>query len=428
MDHGNLGLLRTRRFLPLFVTQFLGAFNDNLFKNALIILVTFSLADAGTNGQMLVTVATGIFILPYFLFSATAGRLADKLEKQTIIHMIKAAEILIMGVATVAFFTGSITLLMTVLFLLGVHSTFFGPLKYGILPVHLATTELLSGNALIEAGTFLAILLGTIAGGMLILTDNGLLAVSTLALTVAAGGLIASLFIPHAPAAAPELRIGFNILADTWEMIRYAGARRAIMVPILAISWYWAIGAIFLAQFPAFAKDVLGGDDHVVTLFLTAFSIGIGIGSMLCNRLLKGQISMRYVPVAAIVMTVFILDLYLATRNLEAGTGPLLGLDGFLARPVAWRVLADLVLLAVAGGFYIVPPYALMQARSEPSHRARVIAVNNIMNAVFMVGGSIVAVLLIGWHLSVPEIFLTFGILNFLVGLSLYRPRPKAPA
>lgn len=427
MDHGNLGLLRTRRFLPLFVTQFLGAFNDNLFKNALIILVTFSLAT-GESGQLLVTIATGIFILPYFLFSATAGRLADKFEKQTIIHVIKAAEILIMGVATIAFFTSSITLLMTVLFLLGVHSTFFGPLKYGILPVHLATTELLGGNALIEAGTFLAILLGTIAGGVLILADNGLLAVSLLALAVAASGLIASLFIPHAAAAAPELKIGFNIVADTWEMIRYAGSRRAIMVPILAISWYWAIGAVFLAQFPAFARDVLNGDDHVVTLFLTAFSIGIGIGSMLCNRLLKGQISMRYVPVAAIVMTAFILDLYLATRNLKTDSGPLVDLGGFLSRPIAWRVLIDLTLLAVAGGFYIVPPYALMQARSEPTHRARVIAANNIMNAIFMVAGSVLAVLLIGWHLSVPEIFLVFGILNFLVGLSLYRPRPKAPA
>jgi acyl-[acyl-carrier-protein]-phospholipid O-acyltransferase/long-chain-fatty-acid--[acyl-carrier-protein] ligase len=425
----NLHILKSRRFLPLFVTQFLGAFNDNLFKNALIILVTFGLAKAaGMNGQMLVTIATGVFILPYFLFSATAGRLADKFEKQKIIHVIKAAEILIMGVAAIAFFAGSITLLMTVLFLMGVHSTFFGPLKYGILPVHLATGELLSGNALIEAGTFLAILLGTIAGGVLILADHGLLTVSLLALSVAAGGLIASLFIPHAPAAVPGLRIGPNILADTWEMIRYAGSRQAIMLPILAISWFWLVGAIFLAQFPAFAKDVLGSDDHVVTLFLTAFSIGIGIGSVLCNRLLKGQISMRYVPLAAIVMTAFMLDLYLATRTLAAGSGPLLGLNGFLARPVAWRVLADLVLLAIAGGFYIVPPYALMQVRSEPTHRARVIAANNIMNAIFMVGGSVLAVLLIERNLSVPEIFLTFGILNFLVGLALCRPQPKAAA
>ncbi|HKF61664.1 MAG TPA: MFS transporter [Dongiaceae bacterium] len=428
MDQGNLGLLKTRRFLPLFVTQFLGAFNDNLFKNALIILITFNLIQAAGHEQMLVTIATGVFILPYFMFSAMAGRLADKFEKQRIIHIIKAAEILIMGVATVAFFTGSITLLMTVLFLMGTHSTFFGPLKYGILPVHLQTSELLSGNAMIEAGTFLAILLGTIAGGVLILTAHGLLTVSLLALAVAVGGLIASLYIPHAPAAAPGLEVGANIVADTWELIRYAALRWPIMLPILAISWFWLIGATFLAQFPAFAKDVLGSDDHVVTLFLTAFSIGIGVGSMLCNRLLKGQISMRYVPVAAIVMTAFIIDLYLATRDLSAGSEPLQSIPAFLARPVGWRVLIDLLMLAIASGFYIVPPYALMQLRSEPSHRARVIAANNIINAAFMVGGSVLAVLLIARHFSTPEIFLTFGILNLLVGLSLYHPRTRAAA
>jgi len=211
-------------------------------------------------------------------------------------------------------------------------------------------------------------------------------------------------------------------------LIRYAGSRWPIMLPILAVSWFWLIGATFLAQFPAFAKDVLASDDHVVTLFLTAFSIGIGVGSMLCTRLLKGQISMRYVPVAAIVMTAFILDLYLATRDLSAHGEPLLNIPAFLSRPVAWRVLIDLLMLAIASGFYIVPPNTLLQVRSEPSHRARVIAANNVVNAAFMVGGSVLAVLLIARHFTVPEIFLTFGILNLLVGLSLYLPRTRAAA
>jgi acyl-[acyl-carrier-protein]-phospholipid O-acyltransferase / long-chain-fatty-acid--[acyl-carrier-protein] ligase len=426
MSGGNLAIMKSRRFLPLFVTQFFGAFNDNLFKNALIILVTFGLADtSGSSGQMLATVATGVFILPYFLFSATAGRFADRFEKQRLIVIIKAAEVAIMALATVGFFAANVTLLMTVLFLMGVHSTFFGPLKYGILPAHLKTSELLPGNALIEAGTFLAILFGTVAGGVMIMTDHGVLSVSVLALAVAGGGLIASLFIPRAPSAAPDLKLGFNILADTREMLRYARARRDIFLAILGNSWFWLIGATFLAQFPAFAKNVLGGNDHVVTLFLTAFSIGIGIGSMLCNRLLKGEISVRYVPAAALAMTLFIVDLYFATRDLAAGAGPAIGLGAFLAQPTAWHVLVDLLLLSIASGFYIVPLYALLQERSEPAHRSRVIAANNIMNALFMVAGSVLAVVLIQLRLSVPQIFLVFGLLNLLVALYICRLLPE---
>ena len=426
MRKDRLEILTSRRFLPLFVTQFLGAFNDNLFKNAMVILVTFRLAEAaGVSAQVMATLATGVFILPFFLFSATAGRLADRFEKQRLIALIKTAEILIMLLAAAAFSAGSIALLMTVLFLMGTHSTFFGPLKYGILPVHLTTDELLTGNALIEAGTFLAILLGTVAGGVLVMTEHGILAVSLLALAVALAGLGASLFIPRAPSAAPDLSIGFNIAAATWEMVRHAGGRREILLAILGISWFWLVGATFLAQFPAFAKDVLGGDDHVVTLFLTAFSIGIGIGSMLCNRLLKGEISARYVPAAALAMTLFIVDLNFASRRLAEGGGALLDISGFLAHPAAWRVLADLLLLSVGGGFYIVPLYALMQERSDPAHRARVIAANNILNALFMVAGALIAVALIKLGFSVPEIFLAFGLLNLLVALYICRLLPE---
>ena len=426
MSTANLEILKSRRFLPLFITQFLGALNDNIFKNALVILVTFKIAmETGVNGQMMSTIAAGLFILPFFLFSATAGRFADKFEKSRLIVIIKTAEIAIMALAAISFDQNNLTMLMTVLFLMGTHSTFFGPLKYGILPAHLKTSELLSGNALIEAGTFLAILIGTIAGGVLILTGQGILAVSALVLAVALLGLLASLFIPPAPAEAPNLKLGFNIAAHTWEMTRYAAAQRDLFLAILGISWFWLIGSVFLSQFPAFAKDVLGADDHVVTLFLTAFSLGIGAGSMLCNKLLKGEISVRYVPVGALGVTLFTVDLYFASGRLSGGGSDTLGLTDFLAQPAAWRVLGDLLALSIASGFYIVPLYTLLQERSAPSHRSRVIAANNIINAVFMVAGSLATVGLIALHVSVPEIFLILGLLNFLVAIYICRLLPE---
>ncbi|HYV88518.1 MAG TPA: MFS transporter, partial [Candidatus Polarisedimenticolia bacterium] len=331
MSHGNLAILKTRRFLPLFITQFMGALNDNIFKNALIILVTFRIAaETGIDGQLWATIAAGIFILPFFLFSATAGRFADKFEKSRLIVIIKVAEIAIMALAAFGFDQQNISVLMTVLFLMGTHSTFFGPLKYSILPAHLATNELLGGNALIEAGTFLAILIGTIAGGVFILTGQGIAVVSAMVLSVAVLGLLASLAIPKAPAEAPDLKLGWNIAKHTWEMTRYAAEQRDIFLSILGISWFWLIGSVYLSQFPTFSKDVLGADNNVVTLFLTAFSLGIGAGSMLCSRLLKGEISARYVPLGALGVTLFTVELYFASGPL-AGTGSgTLGLQQFL--------------------------------------------------------------------------------------------------
>jgi acyl-[acyl-carrier-protein]-phospholipid O-acyltransferase / long-chain-fatty-acid--[acyl-carrier-protein] ligase len=426
MQSDHLDILKTRRFLPLFTTQFLGAFNDNLFRNALIILVTFRLAgEKGVNGQVMATLATALFILPYFLFSATSGRFADKFDKQRLILAIKAVEIAIMALAALGFASGNLAVLMSVLFLMGTHSTFFAPIKYSILPTHLKTEELLSGNALIEAGTFLAILIGTIAGGVLILTDYGILAVSLLQILIAGLGLLACLFIPRAAPAAPELKLGLNVIAHTWEMIGYARAQKDIFLAILGISWFWLIGATYLSQFPAFAKDVLGANDHVVTLFLTAFSIGIAIGSMLCNRVLKGEISMRSVPAGALGVTLFTLDLFFASRHLAEGAQLPLGLAAFLSHPAAWRVLADLLLISVSSGFYIVPLNTLLQARSAPSHRSRVIAANNILNAAFMVLGAAGVVGLIALGFSVPQIFLTLGLLNFLVALYICRLLPE---
>ena len=290
MSDRTLGILKSRRFLPLFVTQFLGAFNDNLYKNAVVVLILFRLAgDAAGDGEVLVAIAGGLFILPFFLFSATAGQLADKYDKARMIRAVKAAEIVIMGLAAAGFVWGRIDFLLAVLFLMGAQSTFFGPLKYGILPQHLEAKELVGGNALIEAATFLAILIGTIAGGLLILTDGGTAIVSAGVVAVALAGWAASLTIPAAPASAPGLKVNWNLVSETGGILRHAAARRDIFLSILGISWFWLVGATFILLFPPYAKEVLGGDETVVTLFLTVFSVGIGIGSIGCDRLLKDR-------------------------------------------------------------------------------------------------------------------------------------------
>jgi acyl-[acyl-carrier-protein]-phospholipid O-acyltransferase/long-chain-fatty-acid--[acyl-carrier-protein] ligase len=419
-------LLKTRRFLPLFTTQFLGALNDNLFKNALVILATYRLAEqAGMSPQILATLAAGIFILPFFLFSATAGRMADRFDKSRLIVAIKLCEIAFMGLAAWGFLAGSVPLLLFVLFLMGLHSTFFGPLKYGILPVQLRPEELLGGNGLIEAGTFLAILVGTIVGGFLILSDWGVEAVSILAVAVAVAGTIAGLFVPRAAPADPDLKIHFNIVAETIQLVRESTQRRDLRLAMLGISWFWLVGATFLSQFPVFAKDVLGANEHVVTLFLTAFSIGIGIGSLLCNRLLKGEVSAKYVPLGALAITLFTVDLYFASRT--AMPGPeLIGALDYLGRLQNWRILADLVLIAIASGLYIVPLYAILQTRSEESHRSRVIAANNILNAGFMVAAAIATMAMLKLQFSVPDVFLTIGLLNLVVALYICKLLPDA--
>ena len=426
MGKSQFRLLARRRFLPLFVTQFLGAFNDNLFKNALVILILYRLAaESGTDGQILVTIAAGIFILPFFLFSATAGQLADKLEKARLIRLTKIAEVVIMGLAVAGFQLGDPMVLLVVLFLMGTQSTFFGPLKYAILPDHLAADDLIGGNALIEAGTFLAILIGTILGGVLILRANGIVVVSTAVVALAVSGWIASTFIPQAPPPAPNLAIDRNIIGATWRLVGAATAFRDIRLAILGISWFWLVGATFLAQFPNFAKGVIGGDQYVVTLFLASFSVGIGVGSLLCNWLLRGAVSARYVPFAALGMTVFIADLYLASRNMVPAPGALKGVAAFIAEPAGWRVLGDLLAIAVCGGIYIVPLYAILQSRSARTERSRAIAANNVLNALFMVLGAIAAILMLKGGLSVPMVFLVTGILNGGVALVVHRSRKR---
>ncbi len=414
MFHSQFTLLETRRFLPLFLTQALGAFNDNLFKNALVVLITFVLAEqSGMDASLLVTAAAGIFILPFLLFSALAGQFADKYDKSRIIRVVKLVEILLMCGAALGFYLQSVHALMLLLFLMGAQSAFFGPLKYGILPDHLRRDELIGGNGLIQAATFLAILLGTLAGGLLILAWKGTLVISILIIGVAVVGWFCSRYIPATRLAAPLLDINPNFIDETWKIIRYTALRKEIFAPIIAISWFWLVGATFLAQVPTFGKVALGGDESLVTLLLLVFSVGIGIGSMLCNHMLKGEVHATYVPYGAFALSVFAVDLYFATHQVVApGGGELISAMLFMEHLPNWRILVDFTLIAVSGGIYIVPLNAMVQARSEPSHRARNISAVNILNALFMVASAIASALLLSLGFSVSQIFLYLAILN----------------
>lgn len=418
-------LLHERRFLPLFVTQFLGALNDNVFKNSLVVLLTFKAVEWTTlSPGILANLAAGIFILPFFLFSATAGQLADKYDKSRIARLVKLLEIAIILLSGAGFAAHSLTLLMTALFLLGCHSTLFGPVKYAILPQHLKPEELIGGNALIEAGTFVAILLGTLLGGLLAAAEGGTAWITLAALAIAVAGYGASRFIPSAPAPDPQLRLQANPLTETWRVIGHAKANRTVFLSILGISWFWLYGALFLAQFPAYAKDVLGGGELTVTLLLATFTIGIGAGSLACERMSAGRVELGLVPLGSIGLTLFGLDLAWASPAALPSGAPL-ALAALLSQSAVWHVLVDLLLLGVFGGFFIVPLYTLMQERSEPSHRARVIAANNILNACFMVVGALTAAALLAAGLSIPALFAVGALCNAAVALYIYRLVPE---
>ncbi len=418
-------LLRERRFAPFFWTQFAGAANDNVFKNAFVVFVTFEAArsiavDAGT----IVNLIGAVFILPFMLFSATAGQLADKYEKSWLIRWIKVFEIGIMLVGLAGFALGSVALLFVALALLGVHSTLFGPVKYAILPQHLAPDELVGGNGLVESGTFVAILLGTIAGGLAVsIKPHGTAVAGVLTLAIAVAGWLASRRIPLTPAVAPELAINWNPFTETWRNARLAHGNLVVWRAMLGISWFWFYGAIYLAQLPAFTQRVLGGDEHVFTLLLALFSIGIGIGSLLCERLSGHKVELGLVPFGSIGLTLFAIDLWLATRAMPAGTSS--GVASFLAVGAHWRVAADIVLLGVFGGFYTVPLYALIQARSAPSHRSRIIAANNILNALFIVVSAGVAIGLLAAGVTIPALFAVIGVMNAVVAIYIYTLVPE---
>ena len=424
MGPSQLRLLASRKLLAIFVTQFLGALNDNLLKNALVIQVAYRNAGSSSEVEIIVTIATALFILPYFLFSATAGEVADKVEKARLIRLVKLWEIGVMTLAAGSFaFDGGLGFGLTVLFLLGIQATFFGPVKYGILPELLAPEDLLGGNAVIEAGTFLAILIGTIAGGLLILTDHGPILVGAAMLVFAVGGWIASLFIPHLGARAPRLRVNPNIIAETISVLRYANAGPIERWTILGNSWFWFVGVALVSQFPNYAKDVLGADNQVVTLFLTINSLGVGLGALLAGRLLRGALSARLVPWSALFMAVSAFDLWF-TGGTPAG-GELLGAMDFMTSPAHWRIALDLFVVALGAGMFVVPLYTIMQAKAEPSHRARVVAANNVWNALFMVSAGLGSVVMLKLGAGVTGIFLALALTNGIVALATWKLRKK---
>ena len=420
-------LLATRRFLPLFLTQFFGSFNDNMFKNALVMLIAYKLAaQTGENAQILVTLAAALFMLPYLLFSATAGQLADKYDRARLARYTKLAEIVLMSIAAFGFYLGNIYFLLFVLFCMGTQATFFGPIKYALLPQHLRDDELITGNAYIEAGTFLAILTGTMLGGILIMSEYGTHLISIAIIICALVGYMASRFIPKADAPMPYLAVNWNVAQETWRMVANDRKNPTVFLCILGISWFWLIGATFLSQFPSFAKDILHADETVVTLFLTVFSLGIGVGSFLCNALLRGQIKSTYVPTAAVGITLFTVDLFFASHSTVPGSENVMtNAWHFLEFAASWRIVFDLFAIALCGGLFIVPLYAILQHDSDPECRARTIASNNVINALFMVASGVGTMLMLKASFTIPQVFLTVAVLNGAVAVYSLRLKRK---
>ena len=408
-------LLRQRRFAPFFWTQFLGAGNDNLFKFAFTVLVTYQLEVSWLPPSLAGLAIGALFILPFLLFSATSGQLADKYDKRSLIRLVKTLEIAIMLLAAFSFLRRDVVALLACVFLMGLHSTLFGPVKFAYLPQHLSERELTGGNGMVEMGTFVAILLGNVAGGLLVaVPETGARLAGFACIALALLGRLSAQFVPATPSTDPALRINWNPASETWRNLKLAHGNLVVFRSLLGISWMWFFGAVFLSQFPAFAKEVLHGDEHVASLLLVVFSIGIGIGSLLCEVLSKRHVEIGLVPFGAIGMSVFAIDLYFASRGLPPSSS-LYGVGEFAALGAHWRVMADLALLSLFAGLYSVPMYALIQLRSPATHRARIIAANNILNALFIIASSVLAGALIGAGFSIPEIFLAIGLANAVV-------------
>ena len=411
-------LLFVRRFMPLFWTQFLGAFNDNFFKSALMMLITYRIGDAaGIDPRILVNAAAGIFILPFFVFAPTASDLADKYDRSDLMRWVKFAEIIVMSGALLGFWLGNVWLLMFVLFMMGAQSAFFSPAKYSILPQHLAENELIAGNGLIQMGTYLAILSGTIAGGLMILKENGIYWVGGLAVTIAALGWLFSMFIPPTKPIDPSREVSFRIVKRTKEMFADVYPMRKVFGSMLAISWFWLVGSVFLAQFPTYARTILGADESVATSFLAIFSCGIGVGSMFCDSLLKGKVTSKYVPAAAYGIAIAsVLLWYVSSRPPVPEGTPIIDAWEFFSRPETFMITACLFVIAFCGGLYIVPLYAVMQTEAGDKVSG-VIACSNISDSVFMALAAVGASVLISFGVSIPQLFLTMGPTTFIVGL-----------
>ena len=409
--------------------MFSGAFNDNFFKNALIILINYKAQQVmGIAPAQMVALAGGIFILPFFLFSATSGQIADKFEKTKIISVIKFVEILIMCLAFAGFFYEQFVFLLAVLFLMGTHSAFFGPVKYSILPQHLKEDEMMAGNALVEAGTFLAILLGTICGGTLInLQSNATLYVSAGLLVVALLGFWMSRKIPSAPAVDSTIQIEWNPVTPTYKVYQLAKQNSSVFFSIYAISWFWFFGAVILSLFPIYCKDVLNAGPPIVTFFLALFSVGIGVGSLLCERITGKKVDLSLVVLGTLGMSFFTAELFLTgiphLASIPAGT--FLGFEAFFQQESSYRITFDLFMMSVFSGFFIVPLYTLMQVRTNPAIRSRIIAANNVLNALFMVVAAIGLMQLLKHELNVPQIFLVISILNLMFMAFIFFKEPE---
>ncbi|MBX3621017.1 MAG: MFS transporter [Rhizobacter sp.] len=424
-EHPNqFALLKQRRFAPFFWTQFLGAGNDNLFKFAFTVMVTYQLQVAWLPPAMAGLVIGALFIFPFLLFSATSGQLTDKHDKTQMIRFVKWLEVGVMLLAAYGFMTANVVVLLACVFLMGLHSTLFGPVKFAYLPQHLGERELTGGNGMVEMGTFVAILLGNVAGGLLIaIPHTGAQYISWACVGVALLGRVCAQGVPPTPATDPGLKINWNPFTETWRNLKLAHENLAVFRSLLGISWMWFFGAVFLAQFPSFAKEVLHGDEHVASLLLVVFSIGIGIGSLMCEMLSRRHVEIGLVPLGAIGMSIFAVDLYFSSRGLPASAP--LTVSAFLAQAAHWRVMADLLLLSLFAGIYSVPMYALIQLRSQPSHRARIIAANNILNALFMIVSSLGVGVLLGLNFTIPQVFLITGLLNAAVAFYIFLLMPE---
>jgi len=418
-------LLTQRRFAPFFWTQFLGAFNDNLFKTALIVVLTFDAASWTTLSPSLVTnLIPGLFILPYVLFSATAGQVAEKFEKARLVRFIKWLEIAIMAVAALGWMTHTLWLLVLAIFAMGTHSTLFGPVKYAYLPQQLRPEELTGGNGVVEMGTFVGILLGQVFGDVIVMHQTlgiGFVAAGTVGFAVL--GLIASYSIPVTPAPAPDLKIAWNPFTETVRNLKHSAGNRSVFLSMLGNSWFWFYGAMVLAQFPVYAMTYLHGDHSVFVLLLTVFSLGIGVGSLLCERLSGHKVEIGLVPFGSIGLSLFGIDLYFASQGYTNTSA--VDAFGLLAQQGAWRILLDVVMIGIFGGFFIVPLFALIQLRCDPRHLSRTIAGMNILNALFMVAAAGVAILLLGQGLTIPELFLATAVMNALVAAYIFSLVPE---
>lgn len=425
MPPNQFSLLRQRRFGPFFWTQFLGAFNDNVFKTALLTILTYdALSWTAMDVGLLNNLIPGLFILPFVLFSATAGQFAEKFEKSRIARYVKVLEIGIMSIAAWGWMTHNLWILVAAIAGMGLHSTLFGPVKYAYLPQQLKPEELIGGNGVIEMGTFVGILLGEVLGAVLVVQKPwGLMLVALATLGMAVLGWLTSLRIPLTPAPEPELKINWNPMTEMVRNLRFSRQNRPVFLAMLGNSWFWFYGAIMLAQFPVFAKNYLHGDHNVFVLLLTVFSLGIGAGSLLCERLSGRKIEIGLVPFGSIGLSIFAIDLFVASTGYS--NIAMVGIGGFVAQHGSLRILFDCVMIGVFGGFYVVPLFALIQTRCDKKHLSRTIAGMNILNALFMVAAALLAMAMLRAGLNIPQIFLVTAILNALVAAYIFSLVPE---